>query len=151
MLSSSWGFQCGCSSCTQNAHQVAASDERVEQIMSLRRELRDLSAKSRANPQMAELLVSLHEQERLLSGIYEAYALAALEHNGVGDPWTATKYARLAVEYGLAAAGPSNADVLEMESLAEDPWGHWSWMFRNSSRGGWKKTWREKPKEDQSD
>jgi hypothetical protein len=79
---------------------------------------------------MAELLVSLFEQENLWSTIYEAYTFAAVEHNGAGDPWLATKYARLAIQHGLASGGPDDIDVVEMQSLARDPWSHWSWMLR---------------------
>ena len=40
---------------------------------------------------MAELLISLYEQERMWGPIAEAYALAALEYNGIGQAWTAQK------------------------------------------------------------
>lgn len=83
---------------------------------------------------MSELLVSLYEQERLHGPISEAYALAAIEFNGVGEPWTAQKYARLAVESGLIYGGPADTDVKEMEKLLKDPWAHWSWMLRTNKR-----------------
>lgn len=86
---------------------------------------------------MVELYLSLYEQERLDGSIYEAYAFAAIEWNGVGEPWHAVRYARLAIEYGLAAVGPKDTDVIEMKKLAEDPWGHWSWMLRTSKRMSW--------------
>lgn len=97
----------------------------------------DYSAESAATPQMADLFISLYEQERMQSTIYEAYTFAAIEWNGVGEPWTAVKYARLAIEYGLPSVGPRDRDVIEMRALAEDPWGHWSWMLRTSKRMGW--------------
>lgn len=86
---------------------------------------------------MADLFVSLYEQERLSGSIYEAYAFAAIEWNGIGEPWTAVRYARLGIEAGLAAVGPKDRDVIEMQSLAEDPFGHWSWMLRTSKRMSW--------------
>lgn len=72
---------------------TAASDARVAQIQELRRQLRDYDATSQATPAMGELLVSLFHQERLWATMYEAYTYAAIEHNGAGDPWTATKCA----------------------------------------------------------
>ena len=75
-------------------------------------EFTNWEADSRANPQMAELYISLHEQEELWGMMYEAYAYAAQEYNGVGDPWTAIKYAMLAVEFGVTAVGPSGSRSL---------------------------------------
>lgn len=88
---------------------------------------------------MADLLVSLFQQERLDGAIYEAYAFAAIEWNGVGEVWEAVRYARLSLEYGLAAVGPQDQDVVEMQAIAEDPYGHWSWMLRTKKRMGWEK------------
>jgi hypothetical protein len=86
---------------------------------------------------MGELMVSLFQQERLDGAMYEAYTYAAIEYNGAGDPWMATKYARLAVQVGTAAAGPLDSDVVEMKALARDPWEHWSWMLRTKKRMNW--------------
>lgn len=116
-----WGFKCTCPACTQRPELTAASDERIKQIKQIRKQLEDYSTRSAATPQMVDLYVSLYEQERLSGSIYEAYAFAAIEWNGAGEPWTAAKYARLAVEYGLAAVGPKDRDVVEMKSLADDP------------------------------
>lgn len=116
---------------------TAASDERIKQIGAIRKQLEDYTTESAATPQMADLFVSLYEQERLDGSIYEAYAFAAIEWNGVGEPWNAVRYARLAIEYGLVAVGSRDRDVVEMKKLAEDPWGHWSWMLRTSKRMSW--------------
>ncbi|TPX09823.1 uncharacterized protein E0L32_009014 [Thyridium curvatum] len=132
-----WGFKCSCSQCTKPRLISRDSDDRVRQIQALRADLQDHSGGSRATPQMAELFVSLFEQERLESMAYEAHTHAALEWNGVGEPWLATKHARLAIEHGLASVGPRNSDVVEMQALAEDPWSHWSWMSRTKRRMGW--------------
>ncbi|KAK3374908.1 hypothetical protein B0H63DRAFT_260256 [Podospora didyma] len=134
-----WGFDCACHLCTQAQKSADASDKRIEQIKGLYWEFRNKKQDSRATPQMAELLISLYEQERLGGSMYEGYALAALEYNGVGDPWTATKFARLAIEYGLTTVGDKDADVKDMLQLAEDPWSHWSWMQRTKTRMGWGK------------
>src|ERR1700712_4822534 len=64
-LKESWGFPCGCSSCTATSAVASASDDRIAQIHELRGELEDYSTESRGSTQMAELLVSLYEQERM--------------------------------------------------------------------------------------
>lgn len=133
-LKSVWGFPCSCSLCTQRADMAAASDERIRQIKRIRRQLENYEPSSSATPQMADLMVSLYEQERLSGSIYEAYTFAAIEWNGVGEPWKAVQYARLAIETGLASAGPKDRDVNEMIRLADNPWAHWSWMLRTSKR-----------------
>lgn len=135
-LSEAWHFPCSCSACTQNKHMAAASDSRVHQIMQIRKELRNWEV-SQATPALAELLISLYKQERLSTMMYEAYTYAAMEYNGQGEPWLATKYARLAIQHGLATGGPKHSDVVEMTALAEDPWGHWSWMLRTRKRFNW--------------
>lgn len=132
-----WGFKCGCSLCKQRSEQAAASDERIRQIKRIRRQLENYEASSSATPQMADLMVSLYEQERLSGSIYEAYTFAAIEWNGAGEPWQAVRYARLAIEAGLASAGPKDRDVKEMIRLADNPWAHWSWMLRTSKRLSW--------------
>ncbi|KAL1875236.1 SET domain-containing protein 5 [Diaporthe australafricana] len=136
-LQSVWGFKCGCALCRQRPEMAAASDARIRQIKRVRKQLENYEPGSAATPQMAELMVSLYEQERLSGSIYEAYTFAAIEYNGAGDPSTAVRYARLAIEAGLASAGPRDRDVAEMTRLAEDPWSHWSWMLRTSKRMSW--------------
>ncbi|KAH8673929.1 hypothetical protein BX600DRAFT_547574 [Xylariales sp. PMI_506] len=136
-LDLSWHFSCSCSLCTLDDHQAAASDARLRQITEIRSQLSDWEPSSPATPAMAELLISLYEQERLWLTIYEAYAFAAIEYNGAGEPWLATKYARLAIKHGLAASGPGDYDVNEMKALAKDPWAHWSWMTRTRRRMNW--------------
>ncbi|PSR94391.1 hypothetical protein BD289DRAFT_465861 [Coniella lustricola] len=136
-LQNVWGFGCSCSLCTQRSELTGASDERIEQILQIRTQLEDYTTSSAATPQMADLFLSLYQQERLDVLIHEAYAFAAIEWNGVGEPWKAMKHARLAIEYGLAAVGSKDQDVVEMQSLAEDPWGHWSWMLRTQKRMHW--------------
>ncbi|KAK3944564.1 SET domain-containing protein [Diplogelasinospora grovesii] len=138
-LQRTWGFRCNCHLCTQERARTDASDDRIQQINELTSEFRNYRPESRANPQLAELVISLYEQEQLYGMMYQMYTFAALEYNGVGDPWTATKYARLAIEWGLWSVGETDSDVVEMESLARDPWGHWSWMLRTKKRNGWER------------
>ncbi|KAI8627336.1 hypothetical protein F5Y19DRAFT_477549 [Xylariaceae sp. FL1651] len=136
-IQNTWHFDCSCSLCTQDAEQIAASDARIRQVIEIREQLRDYSSASQATAQMAELMVSLYEQERMWAMLYEAYTYAAIEWNGVGEPWLATKYARLAIQYGLACGGPKDSDVIHMKELAKDPWSHWSWMLRTKKRMNW--------------
>ncbi|KAJ0341784.1 hypothetical protein COL922a_001878 [Colletotrichum nupharicola] len=136
-LHGTWGFHCSCPHCTQSRLKTDASDLRIEQIALLREEFNDYTPASRATPQMAELLISLYEQEHNWSLLSEAYTLAAIEYNGIGEPWLATKYARLAIEYGLTTLWEGHGDVIEMSKLAEDPWAHWSWMLRTRKRYSW--------------
>ncbi|KAK0622989.1 hypothetical protein B0T14DRAFT_427228 [Immersiella caudata] len=136
-LARNWGFQCACSHCTQERPRADASDARIRQIKELKQHMRNWKADSPASPQMAELMVSLYEQERLGGSMYSAYSFAALEYNAIGDPWTATKYARLSIDHGIPMVGERHADVTEMKSLADDPWAHWSWMLRSKKRSGW--------------
>ncbi|KAK0722948.1 hypothetical protein B0T26DRAFT_640527 [Lasiosphaeria miniovina] len=134
-----WGFDCACHLCAQGRAQAEASDERIDQIKELYPDLRSFQSSSRASPQMAELLISLAEQETLGGTMYEAYTFAALEYNGIGDAWTATKYARLAIEWGLTTVGEKDGDVNDMKELVVDPWKHWSWMLRTRKKNGWGK------------
>jgi hypothetical protein len=132
-----WGFKCSCAACTADQGTIRASDLRVEQIKSLSKELNNHGSDSRASPQMAELLISLVEQEKMYEEMASAYRHAAVEWNGVGEPWTATKYAHLAIEFGLFTSGSGSEYVEDMRDLAEDPWGHSSWMRRTRTRQGW--------------
>lgn len=139
-LNKTWGFPCGCSLCQQKDHVARESDSRLKQILELRTDFHDYTTASRATPQMGELMVSLYNQERLDLLKYEAHTYAAIEWNGVGEPWLATKHARLAVEHGLPSVGPADNDVVEMQALIKDPFKHWSWMLRTSKRMSWGKT-----------
>ncbi|KAK1756153.1 hypothetical protein QBC47DRAFT_299226 [Echria macrotheca] len=136
-LNHNWGFQCACSACTQEKARADVSDMRIRRIKDLRPKMRNWKAGSVATPQMAELLISLYEQERLWGSMYNAYSFAAYEYNAVGDPWTAIKYAMLAIEWGIPMVGATSSEVTDMEKLVEDPWGHWSWMHRVKKRSGW--------------
>ncbi|KAI1331227.1 hypothetical protein F5Y16DRAFT_395664 [Xylariaceae sp. FL0255] len=136
-LERTWHFNCTCSLCTQDEAQAAASDARIRQIENLRTHFSDWTSASKVTTQMAELMVSLYEEERMWAGMYEAYAFAALEWNGIGEPWLATKYARLAIQHGLAVLGSKDKEVWDMKRLARDPWDHWSWMLRTRVRMNW--------------
>ncbi|KAH8898021.1 SET domain-containing protein [Thozetella sp. PMI_491] len=133
-LKESWGFSCECRSCTQDDIQGAVSDDRIAKINSLLPEFLSYEPTSQATPKMAELLISLYQQEKMWGAIYIGYIYAALEYSGIGDAWTATKYAHLALEYGIPAVSIESNDIFEMAKLASDPWNHWSWMKRTNNQ-----------------
>ncbi|ETS82058.1 hypothetical protein PFICI_07060 [Pestalotiopsis fici W106-1] len=129
-LDETWHFPCACTACTQVDRIVKASDDRIAQILDLQGHLTDYTGDSYATPEMAETLVSLYEQERLYSRLYEAYTYAAIEFNAVGKVWEAIKYARLAIQHSFVVAGPNNDDHYELAALAENPTTHWSHLMR---------------------
>lgn len=129
-LEHTWHFPCACTQCTQIERLTKQSDARISQILDLQRHFNDYSKDSFATPEMAETLISLYEQERLYSRMYEVYTYAAIEYNAVGRPWEAIKYARLSIEHGFIARGAKDEDYYNLFEMAEDPWEHWSFMMR---------------------
>ncbi|KAI0834675.1 SET domain-containing protein [Hypoxylon sp. FL0890] len=129
-LQKEWGFACSCERCSADAFSIAESDERVEKIHALLKEMDDYSTASEASPEMAELLVSLYEEEGILGRINEAYYRAAIEYIGVGDIANATKYATLCVDHGLRFIGPDRPFIKSMQELIANPTGHPKWKFR---------------------
>lgn len=131
LLHKSWGFHCDCSLCSAPSSLAAASDSRIQRANELKAELLDYTSVSKASPGMAELLVSLYEQEQLWGPTYEAYQLAMAEFNGVGDVWRAEKYGRLALEAAMVYRGSDHMDVKALEVFLENPKEHWSWLLRS--------------------
>jgi hypothetical protein len=123
-LEDNWGFKCTCSHCTMDRARADESDARIAQIKKLW-DSRDEAG--RGSPEMAELIISLYEQERLWGKMPGALVFAALEFNAAGDPWTAVKYARRAIEVSIPILGENSKEVRQMKKLAEDPQSHWSW------------------------
>ena len=62
--------------------------------------------------EIAELLISLYEQERLWASVADGYRLAALCAASVGNNWRAVKWAMRAVETGLIHDGPGDEEVV---------------------------------------
>lgn len=81
--------------------------------------------------ELAELLVSLAEEERLDAVMLQPYRAAALEWNALGERKKASHYARLAVRFGINSFGSQNPMVRDMEDLIQDPELHWSWKLRS--------------------
>jgi hypothetical protein len=132
-LHKSWGFKCGCSLCSQSAVFTRESDLRIAQIDKLMSilEIWDGDVAQEIDPEMAETLIGLYEQERLWADIAAPYRVAAWSWNAVGQKWKATKYARLGIEYTMLDAGPSDEEIADLRSLIEEPEEHWSWMKRS--------------------
>lgn len=81
---------------------------------------------------MAELLVSLYEQEGLYTYMAKAYALAAIEWNGVGQEYKARAWAYKSVQAGLGVGESSGVETYaeDMEDLLDGARAHWSWKHR---------------------
>jgi hypothetical protein len=107
----------------------AESDRRLEQAASLYGEL-DTSIDEEStsiDPSMAELLVSLYEQERLWANIAEPYRLASLAWSAVGQRWRSLQFARLGIEFAMIDGGPRSEIVSELRDLVASVEEHWSW------------------------
>ena len=76
-------------------------------------------------PEMAELLVSLYEQERLYGWMGDAYEIAALVWNTAGEEWKAKRYAALAVQFQSFTNRKGKRDN-DMAGLLKNPKLHWS-------------------------
>lgn len=129
-LEKNWGFKCSCSACTAHASLAAESDSRLYQITSLARTLDDWTASSSATPEVAELLISLYEQERLDASLATAYKYAAEVYSSFGKKWEAMRYARLSVELSMLDKGFKDGDVGEMRKMSLEPEMSWRWKKR---------------------
>jgi hypothetical protein len=123
-----WGFECTCSLCSASPAVSGASDQRIAKILEIEEQLEQRHVEGETAISMAQLLISLYKQEGMDAPIASAYSTAAIEYNGVGKSWIASKYAKLAIETDVLYSGPSSESVAEMEILLKDPEGHWSWM-----------------------
>lgn len=129
-LQANWGFTCTCKHCTGEEDEIKKSDEKVERIQSLWKDLDDYTSSSTATPEKAEELVSLYEEEGLKTRIHEAYYRAAIEYSGVGASAKAARYAMLSILRGQMMAGFDRPFIEKMKELLKDPEKHWSWKFR---------------------
>lgn len=129
-LQANWGFTCTCKHCTGEEDEVKKSDEKVERIQSLWKDLDDYTPFSTATPEKAEELVSLYEEEGLKTRIHEAYYRAAIEYNGVGESAKAGRYAMLSILRGQMMAGFDRPFIGKMKELLKAPEKHWTWKFR---------------------
>lgn len=111
---------------------MAESNRRIGQINRLTNIFGDTGSVSKVvkgTTEMAELLVSLYEQERLSATVADGYRIAALSYAAVGQEWTATKWAMKAVEAGLINDGPGDVGLRDMKRLLGNVTSHWSWRI----------------------
>ena len=93
---------------------VSESDSRLRDIKYLTKTLKSNAASPEESPAMAMALISLCEQERLYEALGDSYMLAARAYHTIGDRWSASKYARLAIEFDLLLDQVQNPDILSM-------------------------------------
>lgn len=129
-----WGFECTCSHCSASEEVIKESDERVDQILILQKDLDDYSSASAANPEKAERLVNLFKAEGLVTRMVEAYYRAAVEYNGIGSAEEAIRFAKLCIEEGEVLESSIRPFMNNMRELVRDPSAHWTWRFRLSHR-----------------
>lgn len=133
-LELNWGFRCSCSACSAHPDMTAESDARLAQITEVIGNLNDWKESSPATPEMAELMLSLYEQERLYSSMATAYKHAAEVHSSFGNKYEAIKYARMAIEFNMLDKGFRDPDVKQMQFMARQPELTWSWKKRITER-----------------
>jgi hypothetical protein len=129
-LNESWGFQCDCGLCSADTSIIRKSDARINQILELRSNLRNYRPGAQAGPEMAETLVALYNEEKIWGPVNEAYMLAAIEWNAVGDLEMMKKYALLAIDSGKVYRGEAHREVEDMKALLNNAENHWSWRLR---------------------
>ncbi|CAG8961367.1 hypothetical protein HYFRA_00013828 [Hymenoscyphus fraxineus] len=122
----SWGFQCTCSHCLQPSAYSEASDGRILAINSLvKLLLGETKLKGNTTPsagektKIAELLVDLYEQERLVSHIVDAWMWAAQTHKEAGNSWESLRWTYRSEEGSLIHEGPRNEAATRMGNLVQ--------------------------------
>jgi SET domain len=134
----SWGFDCSCSLCSAENHFIRESNRRVTEIIKITNILNEVVSQNETERkaarsyvpdamEMADLLVSLYEQERLHASVADGYRLAALVSASLGNEWRAVKWAMKAVDTGLIHDGPDDDELLDVRRLLLAPRQHWSW------------------------
>ena len=91
--------------------------------------LNDLSEGRNASTSTAELLVSLHQQERLDGVIGDAYMYAAFEYAYIGDKRKVQQYAALSVEHMIVWRGTFHQYYQAMIRLMLAPEKEKSWKY----------------------
>ncbi|TQN67566.1 SET domain-containing protein 5 [Colletotrichum shisoi] len=126
------GFECACSQCKIAGHLANLSDDRINEIRLLEEYLENRQIAPAEPTAMADLLVSLYEQEGLESVIGRAYAIAAREWNGVGHEYQARSWAYRSVKAALISSPETrwDDDLEDMEALLDGARKHWSWKYR---------------------
>lgn len=127
---------CPCQACTHKNKPTLQknSDKNMEEIESIRAELRNHDSK-KVTVAMIDKFIKLFREERLNVKYAEAYELAALNYNYLGEDEKAKKYADLAVQAGIVEGGKDSNDVIAMKIMASDVKGHYSYRFSLKRRG----------------
>ncbi|KAL2168010.1 hypothetical protein VTG60DRAFT_545 [Thermothelomyces hinnuleus] len=129
---------CPCSACSPpggpKGAKAAEGDKRLKEILRIRGELRNPES-TKVDFAMIERFLKLYEEDRLHAKLAEAYELAALNFNYLGDDKRAKKYADLAVQAGIIEQGVDANDVIAMKIMAKDIKGHYSYRYTLKRRG----------------
>lgn len=124
-----WGFNCTCSLCAAPSWVHQASDDRIALIEQLETELNDLATNRSATPATAEMLISLHQQERLDGVVGDAYMYAAFEYAYLGNKRAAQKFAALSLEHMAVWRGTQHHYYQAMLRLLYFPENEKSWKY----------------------
>ena len=98
------------------------SDTRIQLILSLNKEFENITSQKVEIEEItakAELLVSLHEQERLWGSLDEAYRIAALSYARAGRAWDAVKWTMKSTEVYLITSGSRERVVNDLKAMGE--------------------------------
>ncbi|AEO68667.1 uncharacterized protein THITE_113414 [Thermothielavioides terrestris NRRL 8126] len=129
---------CPCRACNPpggpEGEAAKEADRRMEELLAIRAELRNHDS-TKVDFPMIERFLKLYEEERLHARFAEAYELAAVNFNYLGDDKRAKKYADLAVQAGIVEGGPDSNDVAAMRIMASDVTGHYSHRYSLKRRG----------------
>jgi hypothetical protein len=129
---------CPCKACSppggEKGEEAVKADKRLKEILSIRAELRNHES-TKVDFAMIERFIKLYEEERLHAKFAEAYELAAINFNYLGDDKRAKKYADLAVQAGIVEGGVESNDVVAMRIMAKDVKGHYSYRYTLKRRG----------------
>ncbi|EAQ91663.1 hypothetical protein CHGG_03598 [Chaetomium globosum CBS 148.51] len=129
---------CPCQACSPpggvKGEKAVEGEKRLKEIVALRAELRNHDS-SKVDFGVIERFLKLYEEERLHVRLAEAYELAALNFNYLGDDKRAKKYAELAVQAGIVEGGVQSNDVVAMRVMAKDVKGHYSYRYTLKRRG----------------
>ncbi|KAH6838575.1 hypothetical protein B0I37DRAFT_409124 [Chaetomium sp. MPI-CAGE-AT-0009] len=114
--------------------EAVESEKRLKEILEIRAELRNHDSR-KVDFKMIERFLKLYEEERLHVKMADAYELAAMNFNYLGDDKRAKKYADLAVQAGIVEGGVHSNDVVAMRIMAKDVKGHYSYRYTLKRRG----------------
>jgi hypothetical protein len=129
---------CPCKACSPDGgpkgEKAVEGEKRLKEILRIRGELRNHDSKV-VDFKLIERFLKLYEEERLHVRLAEAYELAAVNFNYLGDDKRAKKYADLAVQAGIVEGGVESNDVIAMRIMAKDVKGHYSYRYTLKRRG----------------